>query len=126
MARLHAVVFAGAARWSEASLVAARDDPAGIFCATDDGFVLGRVISEEAELLTLVVDPTHRRRGAGRALLADFEDRARRKAARKAFLEVAADNAPALALYLGAGWGQVGRRGGYYDGTDALILRKML
>jgi ribosomal-protein-alanine N-acetyltransferase len=40
------------------------------------------------------------------------------------FLEVAADNKAANALYAGAGFVQVGERRGYYpDGGDALVLR---
>jgi ribosomal-protein-alanine N-acetyltransferase len=44
------------------------------------------------------------------------------------FLEVAVDNAPAIALYEAAGFAAVGRRPGYYDRgaagrVDALILR---
>ena len=43
------------------------------------------------------------------------------------FLEVAAGNAPALALYAREGFAEVGRRRRYYsDGTDALVLRRDL
>jgi len=93
------------------------------------GFALGRALGDEAELLTLAVDPSCRRQGRGRALLSAFEAEAGRRGAASAFLEVAEDNAPALALYLGSGWAEAGRRRGYYarpgrDPADALILRK--
>ncbi|MEN0075727.1 MAG: ribosomal-protein-alanine acetyltransferase, partial [Paracraurococcus sp.] len=43
------------------------------------------------------------------------------------FLEVAAGNAPAQALYAGQGFAEVGRRRRYYaDGSDALVLRRDL
>ena len=95
------------------------------------GFLLGRVLEDEAELLTLAIEPALRRRGLGRALLAAFEAEATSRGATSAFLEVAETNAPALALYSGAGWTEAGRRPGYYprEGTDpesALILVKTI
>ena len=99
--------------------------------ATPDpaGFALGRAAADEAELLTLAVDPAARRSGIGRALLAGFEREARARGATSVFLEVAEDNAPALALYHAAGWEEAGRRPGYYPRpgstpASALILRK--
>ena len=72
------------------------------------------------------------RRGlARRAMLALCEASAV-LGARSVFLEVAADNAPALGLYKSLDFEQVGRRSAQYyqrrDGTqcDALILRKSL
>ncbi|MDJ1007658.1 MAG: GNAT family N-acetyltransferase [Paracoccaceae bacterium] len=93
------------------------------------GFALGRLAADEAELLTLAVDPAARRCGIGRGLLGQFEAEARARGATAAFLEVADDNAPALALYRAAGWAEAGRRPGYYlraagDPANALILRK--
>ena len=95
------------------------------------GFALGRVVADEAELITLAVHPGARRRGLGRWLLAAFEARAGARGARRAFLEVAADNGPAVALYLQAGWRESGRRKGYYPrrdqpAVDALTLQKPL
>jgi ribosomal-protein-alanine N-acetyltransferase len=43
------------------------------------------------------------------------------------FLEVAADNTAARALYAAAGYQQVGQRRGYYaGGIDALVLARPL
>jgi len=71
-----------------------------------------------------------RRFGVGAALLADSMDRARAAGAAALFVDVAADNAGALALYRRAGFVQVGRRPGYYAAAagaqDALILRAAL
>lgn len=85
------------------------------------GFALGRVVSDEAELLTLAVDPDLRRRGLGLDLLSRFETEAARLGAAQAHLEVAATNTPALALYRGAGWTECGLRKAYYKGPDARI-----
>lgn len=126
MAELHAAAFDGAARWSPQSFRDLLDAPATFLIERPRAFLFGRVTLDEAELLTLIVDPAHRGRGTGRALVQEFDAEARRRGATDAFLEVAADNAPARALYAATGWRQVGRRGGYYDGIDALILRKAL
>ena len=85
------------------------------------GMILARTAAGEAEVLTLAVSPDQQRRGHGAALL---------QWAMAAvppmpwYLEVAADNAAALALYAAAGFTPCGRRCRYYhDGTDALILQ---
>jgi len=90
---------------------------------------MGRVVAGEAELLTLAVAPQERRKGLGLALLAAFDDSARAAGAESGFLEVAAANVPARALYKAAGWREVGVRRGYYrlpDGgtDDALVLSR--
>jgi ribosomal-protein-alanine N-acetyltransferase len=129
LAALHAESFTGPARWSEAAFAAAMDQPTCFLVsegAAPDGFALGRVAAGEAELLTLVVSRGLRRHGMGRGLLLAFEEGARARGASEAFLEVAADNVPAVALYREKGWLVVGTRSGYYEGTDALQMRKGL
>lgn len=132
MARLHARAFAGQMRaWSAAEFQSLLDRPLTIATGDAQAFALGRAIADEAELLTLATDPAHRRRGLARACLGAFEAEARKRGARRAFLEVAADNAPALALYHAAGYAQIARRAGYYArpagrAADALILQKPL
>jgi ribosomal-protein-alanine N-acetyltransferase len=96
----------------------------------EDGFALWRTAADEAELLTVAVQPDRRRRGLGRALLSAVVERARRGGARNLFLEVGVDNAPARSLYAQAGFIEVGRRPGYYRRhaglADALVLRLTL
>jgi len=93
--------------------------------------LVGRAGAGEAELLTLAVAPQARRRGLGARLVNRFLYQARCRSAETAFLEVAADNAPAIALYTAAGFAPGGRRKGYYhhpDGTrsDALVMTRRL
>lgn len=94
------------------------------------GFGLYRSAADEAEILTLAMRPTFRRRGLGRALVGEIEKHVRETGARKLFLEVAASNSAARALYSRAGFEEAGRRKDYYArGTareDALVLRKTL
>jgi ribosomal-protein-alanine N-acetyltransferase len=130
LARLHADAFAGQSRaWQAAEFAALLDSPHVFAMGEPRAFALGRVIADEAELLTLATDPASRRQGRARACLAAFEHEARRRGAERAFLEVAASNGAAVALYLSEGYAQSARRKAYYrleDGRrdDALVLSK--
>ncbi len=95
------------------------------------GFALFRAVADEAEILTLSVLPEARRSGLGAGLLAGCEDGARTAGAARLFLEVAAGNGAARALYDRAGYRECGRRKGYYrrpDGSrdNAVVMEKAL
>jgi [ribosomal protein S18]-alanine N-acetyltransferase len=98
---------------------------------TLQGFVLSRAGGVEAEILSIVVHPSSRRQGLGRALLASHLDRLRERRVRELFLEVEVDNHGALALYRTFGLVPVGERRAYYarpsggHGT-ALVLHRDL
>lgn len=88
------------------------------------GFLLLRRAADEAEVLTLGVAPERRRRGLAGSLLSAGLASLWASGVGACFLEVAADNAAALALYDRLGFRPVGRRQQYYrDGGDALVLR---
>jgi ribosomal-protein-alanine N-acetyltransferase len=86
------------------------------------GFALCRVVREEGELLSIGVGPAYRRRAIGAALLRDSMERCRRAGAATMFLEVATDNLSAQALYRAFGFGEVGRREGYYQRADGIRI----
>jgi ribosomal-protein-alanine N-acetyltransferase len=96
----------------------------------DAGVALWRTTVDEAELLTIAVQASRRRRGAGRALLDAVIALARGQGARRLFLEVGVDNSGARSLYAQLGFEEVARRARYYqrpDGfADALVLRLFL
>lgn len=129
MADLHARAFAGAGRaWSAAEFAALLGSPHVFAVGGKDAFALVRVVADEAELLTIVTDPGRRRQGLARAVLAEAIERVRLRGGARLFLEVAADNLPARALYDAMTFRETTRRKGYYrrpDGAtaDALILR---
>ncbi|WP_431301344.1 GNAT family N-acetyltransferase [Tabrizicola sp. BL-A-41-H6] len=131
MAALHALCFTTPKPWSAAEFASMLADPF-VFALTEaEGFLLGRAAAGEAEVLTLAVAPQARRRGMGAKLMARFLYQARLRGADTAFLEVAAGNAAALALYRAHGFVDAGRRRGYYrhpDGRaeDALVLSRSL
>jgi ribosomal-protein-alanine N-acetyltransferase len=128
LAGIHAVAFAPEVGWPEAALVTLLELP-GVFgvLAGSDGFVLARVVADEAEILTFAVRPERRRRGLGGRLLAAAEAAAAAAGAASMFLEVGEANRAARCLYAAAGYQPVGRRRAYYaDGGDALVLRRAL
>jgi ribosomal-protein-alanine N-acetyltransferase len=132
LARLHARAFAGQGRgWSAAEFADLIASPLCCLCAGPHGFALVRVVAGEAELLTIVTDPDHRRQGIAADVLRQVEVAAVGRGALDQFLEVAADNAAARALYADAGYIQIGQRAGYYArhgaaAVDALVLAKVL
>ena len=129
LARFHAEAFTSPRPWSEAEFANLLRGPGVVLVSAPEGFLLGRAVGGEAELLTIAVAEQSRRHGIGRGLLRDFPSQAAAMGAETVFLEVAEENAPALALYHKMGFVEVGRRRAYYhspDGrrTDALVLRR--
>jgi ribosomal-protein-alanine N-acetyltransferase len=136
LATLHAQCFSIA--WTEASFFQSMAS-ANVFAwvallepeREPIGFMVLRVIADEAEILTLGVLREQRRRGIGRQLLAQATDRAASAAAAALFLEVAEGNQAARGLYRRAGFHVVGRRANYYPSPDgsaetAIVMRREL
>jgi len=93
------------------------------------GFIMTRWAADEAEILSIAVAPGVRGHALGRKLLQRNLQRLAGLGVRSVFLEVGAENRPALALYDRMGFEQVGKRERYY-GSDialdstALVLRR--
>lgn len=128
MALLHAQAFPARERWGRDAIGLQLGLPGAFgWIAPAGGMILARTTADEAEVLTLAVDPAAQRTGIGRALLNQGIETARQRGAAAMYLEVAFGNAPARALYAGAGFVLVGSRRGYYpSGDDALVLRRSL
>ena len=115
------------APWSEKML---REElGGGIFLvAEQDGEVQGYVgcqtVLDEGYITNVAVSPDFRRRGAARRLIAELIARAKEKGLAFVTLEVRESNAPAIALYSGAGFVPVGTRKNFYSNPaeNALLM----
>lgn len=132
LAALHARAFTSPPPWPARSFAELLANPHVFLIAQPLGFAFGRVVIDECELLTIATDPQARRQGIARHVMGEFVDEARARGAAMIHLEVAADNAPARALYAAFGFVETGRRRNYYAATateparDALNLCKAL
>jgi ribosomal-protein-alanine acetyltransferase len=97
-----------------------------------DGALLGwagvLVIATTADVLTVGVVPSARRRGLARRMLAALYAEAARRGATEIFLDVRVDNDAAIGLYRDEGFAELGRRRGYYEAgrVDSLVMRRDL
>lgn len=133
MAALERDCFAGAAHepWSASMFLEELDPNAPAarswWVAHDNGeligFAGGMVVDKDIEILDVAVSRAHRREGIARKLLSHVSYDAQMLGCTTASLEVEADNEVAIALYGSLGFGEAGRRRGYYaGGVDALVM----
>lgn len=127
LARTHRAAFTSPRPWHAAEFDDLLQSPACFVTGSAHCFALTRVIIDEAELLTIATHPDHQRHGLARACMADWQETAHARGATRAFLEVAADNAAAIALYHICGFETDGIRPGYYrrHGQPAVDARLM-
>jgi len=92
------------------------------------GFLVMRVVDDEAEVLNVAVSPNRRGAGLGAALVGWAVETALAAGGASLWLEVRASNATARRLYDRLGFEEVGRRRGYYadNGETAVLLRRPL
>jgi ribosomal-protein-alanine N-acetyltransferase len=132
IAALHAKLFDPA--WDAESIAKLLDHPGATALVAVygnpkvmAGFVIGQLAADEAEILSIGVAPEWQRKGLGKRLVEGLANAVRRAEGRRLFLEVAADNDAAFALYTHQGFTATGMRKGYYQrkgapAADALML----
>jgi len=87
------------------------------------GYLLGRIILDEAELLRLAVKPLYRNKGVGRKLLETFLEDLKNQRIKKVFLEVSERNNRAYNLYLKLGFKPIYLRKNYYGKeANAIVM----
>ena len=88
------------------------------------GYVGCQTVLDEGYITNVAVRPDCRRQGIAAALLAALRARAEEKGLSFVTLEVRASNAPAIALYEGAGYVPVGTRRNFYrqPTEDAVLM----
>ena len=103
--------------------------------AEDDGDLAGFAVAQESvihksrggHIVTIDVAPAFRRRGVGRLLMEQIEERMKATGAGWLQLEVAVSNSIASEFYGGLGFAAVGRIPNYYHGSiDAIVMEKAL
>jgi ribosomal-protein-alanine N-acetyltransferase len=131
LARRHAASFTTPRPWNAHEFKDLLASDLIHLIASPFGFALIRVVTDDAELLTIAVDPDMRRQGNGARLMQTALSTARSHGASEMFLEVASDNQAACALYQFLGFAEIGKRSGYYkhaDGqiSDAILMKASL
>jgi len=131
MTATHTAAFTRSRPWSEAEFTDLLNNPGCFASGNADCFALIRVTLDEAELLTIATHPRCQRHGLARMCMANWQATALEHGARRAFLEVAADNDAAIALYQTCGYESCGLRPRYYQRSgempvDALVLSRAL
>lgn len=85
------------------------------------GFLHFQLISDEIDVISLVIDNDYRNKGYATELLNYLE---KLYFGRRITLEVSDVNIAAINLYTKCGFKEIGRRKGYYSGIDAIIMEK--
>lgn len=129
LAATHAAAFRQSRPWSASEFVSLIQDRFTFVAGEARCFALVRVVAGEAELLTIATHPDHQRQGLAFALMNQWLAMAAQRGAEEAFLEVAADNTAAKALYTSCGFALVGIRKSYYSrpkesAEDALLMKR--
>lgn len=129
LARIHGQAFyRGWPSADFAQFLGDRNSPAYIACDARRriaGFALIRLAADEAELLTIAVEPRWRGKGVGKALMEAVFSDLLLSPARRMFLEVDEQNRAAIRLYEKLGFSTISSRKGYYprpDGSAATAL----
>ena len=88
------------------------------------GYMGLQYVLDEGYISNVCTAPEHRRRGVASALIDEMISRAAALELAFLSLEVRASNSPAIALYRGKGFVDVGVRPGYYEkpAEDAIIM----
>lgn len=124
LANLHAKCFPHKP-WSAADFADLKTSGCEII-ASQNGFIVYRQTLDEAEIITVGVAPDARRTGIAAAMLGIVEGELKKSGVKSIFLEVAKDNHPARQLYSSNGYIEIGVRPKYYDGIDAIMMKKDL
>jgi ribosomal-protein-alanine N-acetyltransferase len=78
----------------------------------------------DADIQTMVIKPEFQKKGYGKKLLDALLEKVYENKSKRVFLEVVAENKPAISLYLSRKFEQIARRSNYYpDGSDAVIMQ---
>ena len=118
MAKLHLMSGSPTRSWSESEYKNLLATDTIRFFFVENGFLVGRLIGQDAEILNVIIHPKYRRLGKARYLIGKFENEAKNLGSSRCFLEVAESNSSANKLYHNLGYLKVGQRKNYYEFID--------
>ncbi len=116
-----------AASWSQTALETALSSyPEDFLVAMHEqeisGFIIGRRIADEGEILNVAIHPQWRRRGLATGLVQAFLKVCARDHVVKVFLEVRESNSTAISFYRRLGFRHTARRPDYYSSPSEAAL----
>lgn len=116
--------------WSQNILLGELSEPSRHYVVAEaGGEVVGyaglRSVPPQGDVQTIAVARDRWGTGVGRTLLTELLDEAARRGSTHVFLEVRSDNPRAQRLYADFGFARVGVRRGYYNGADAIVMRRV-
>ncbi|WP_170414946.1 GNAT family N-acetyltransferase [Ruegeria atlantica] len=131
LAKTHAAAFTQSRSWAAVEFEDLLNNRFIHAVGNAESFALFQVIGDEAELLTIATHPDVQRQGLARARMLEWHANAISLGATRAFLDVAADNLSAIALYDQSGYRTCGLRKGYYlrennQKIDAIVMEILL
>ncbi|MBR9833672.1 MAG: ribosomal protein S18-alanine N-acetyltransferase [Alphaproteobacteria bacterium] len=136
LARLHARAFTEHDAWGAPAMAAVLELPSthALMIYTQSvpaGFIIIQQVADEAEVLTLAIDPQFHRHGLARKLLLQAVRQLLGQGVTRLVLDVASDNDAAIGLYESLGFTQDGLRKAYYSRPgqarmDALLMSRSI
>ena len=94
------------------------------------GYLKARIIKDEIEIISILINKSFRKKGKGKALLNELLDIANKKKIKHIFLEVSVENEIAKNLYKKFNFVDIGKRKNYYNrngrNIDANVMRLSL
>ena len=128
LAALHTQSFEK--KWDKSAFQSLLALPTTVGLVNENAFILCSVCADEAEILTVGVVPTARKKGIACSILSEMQAVLKRNGVSSLFLEVNEKNVAARSLYNKNGFLQIGLRKGYYEENnqkfDALLLKKQI
>lgn len=127
LAETHAAAFTRSRPWTAEEFADLLSNRFTHVVGNAKSFALFQVIADEAELLTIATHPDAQRQGLASKRMQEWHSQAKALGATRSFLDVAADNLPAIALYTRFGYRSCGSRKGYYlrgnnQKIDAILM----
>jgi ribosomal-protein-alanine acetyltransferase len=112
-----------AATWSRASYGKFREESGSLALVLEtngeiSGFLVGRQVGDQSEVLNLAVGIAHRRQGEGTRLLGAALGAFQSGGGKSVYLEVRESNTGAISFYEKHGFAKTGLRRGYYREPD--------